>query len=271
MIIDFRNRPPYQLFKDSFLFEEEAVIKYCSKFGVEHTEAAKEKSMQLYELEKKAAGIDIAVIQGTKKQNDSIVSIVEKYPGSYYGFATVDLNESVDECLETIDRYVLQGPLSGVSMIPSFADMLVDDEKLFPIYEKCQQINYPLMVFSGGNSKIDYKENEPIHVDNVAKLFPKLTLIVGHACWPFVQEICGLAYKRENVYLCPDLYMFRSPGYSDFAIAASWHLKDRFLFATSYPQVPMDLMVDWYNTCGIRDEVLENIFCKNARKLLKLT
>lgn len=85
-----------------------------------------------------------------------------------------------------------------------------------------------------------------------------------------VQEMCGVAYKRENVYVCPDLYLFRTPGYQDFVTAANWHLRERFLFATGYPQVPLNLMVEWYHTCGIRPEVLDNIFYHNAARLLKM-
>ena len=271
MIIDFRNRPPYGAFKKSFLFTEEAVKRYCSKFDVEHTEAVKQLSMELYEKEKEEAGITSVVIQGTKAQNKDIQELIDRYPGEYFGFAMIDLKDNEAESEAIIDQYVVEGNMSGVSMIPSFAGLLVDDENLFPIYEKCNEIGCPVMVFSGGNSLINYKENEPIHIDNVAKTFPELKIIVGHACWPFVQEMCGVAYKRENVYLCPDLYMFRSAGYQDFATAASWHLRDRFLFATSYPQVPMNMMVDWYRSCGIREGVLDNIFYENAARLLRIT
>lgn len=142
---------------------------------------------------------------------------------------------------------------------------------ILPIYEECQAQNIPVMIFSGGNSRINYAENNPIHVDNIAKNFPSLSLIVGHGCWPYVQEMCGVAYKRENVYVCPDLYMFRTPGYQDFVTAANWHLCERFLFATGYPQVPLNLMVEWYHTCGIRPEGLDNIFYHNAARLLKMT
>lgn len=271
MIIDFRNRPPYGKFKESFLFQQKAVDQYCVKFAVDHTEAAKQKSMELYEHEKLAAGIDVAVIQGTKTQNDDIEALIAMWPGKYYGFAALDLYDSWEGSSALIERYVGEGLCSGVSMIPSFADCLVDDERILPIYEKCQAEQIPVMIFSGGNSRTNYEENKPIHVDNVARLFPKLQVIVGHGCWPYVQEMCGVAYKRENIYLCPDLYMFRTPGYQDFVTAANWHLRERFLFASSYPQVPLDLMVKWYHTCGICPEVLDNIFYKNAAKILNIT
>lgn len=62
MIIDFRNRPPYGAFKKSFLFTEEAVKRYCSKFDVEHTEAVKQLSMELYEKEKHEWRLDDSII-----------------------------------------------------------------------------------------------------------------------------------------------------------------------------------------------------------------
>ena len=67
MIIDFRNRPPYGRFKESFLFQQEAVEKYGVKFDVAHTIAVEQRSMALYEQEKQEAGIDIAVMQLRRK------------------------------------------------------------------------------------------------------------------------------------------------------------------------------------------------------------
>ena len=268
MIIDFRNRPPFGEFKNSFLFTDEAVEKYCRKFDVEHTEAVKQLSMELYEQEKKEAEIEIVVMQGNKREMGSIVELLDGK--KYFAFAGLSINDPWQENEDYVNRHIIGGKFSGIMLIPSFDGILVDDQKLWPMYEKCQKENIPLMVFSGGNSKINYAENNPIHVDNVAVAFPELKLIVGHACWPYAQEMCGVGYKRSNVYLSPDIYMFRSAGYHDYAMAASYHLRDRFLFATSYPQVPMKMMVQWYKECGIRQEVWHKIFYENAAKILGL-
>lgn len=117
---------------------------------------------------------------------------------------------------------------------------------------------------------INYKETEPIHVDNITKAFLNLKIIIEHACWPFIQEMCGVADKRENVYLYLDLYMFRGADYQDFAAASSGHLRDRFLFVTSYPLMLMKTMVEWSLSCGVREDMLAKDAYDNATCLLGL-
>ena len=270
MIIDFRNRPPYGRFKESFLFQQEAVEKYGVKFDVAHTIAVEQRSMALYEQEKQEAGIDIAVMQGTKAQNPDMVELVEKYLGKYYAFAALDLNDTLEESLLVIERYVLNGSCSGISMIPSFASYLVDDEQLWSLYEKCEREKILLMIFSGGNSRINYAENNPIHVDNIAKQFPNLQMIIGHGCWPYVQEMCGVAYKRENVYLCPDMYLVNAPGYRDYIDAANHFLTKKMTFGSAYPLLAIKDAKEFYLHCGIKEHILPDILYHNIAQALKL-
>ena len=53
-------------------------------------------------------------------------------------------------------------------------------------------------------------------VRGVLEDFPRLKIVISHAFWPWVEASCGLAFRRKNVYLHPDLYGTVFPGYRDW-------------------------------------------------------
>ena len=61
-----------------------------------------------------------------------------------------------------------------------------------------------------------------------------MTVINTHGGYPWVTEILFVAFKRPNLYLCPDMYMYNMPGVSDYVMAANTFLSERFLFGTAY-------------------------------------
>ena len=116
----------------------------------------------------------------------------------------------------------------------------------------------------------DISYSHPIHLDRVAADFPDVNLIVRHACWPWVTEACGVAFRRQNVYLIPDAYGVNMPGYQQWVEAANTYLADRLLFGTAFPIVPLKPMVDAFRKLGWQDGVREKVEYNNAARLLRL-
>ena len=110
----------------------------------------------------------------------------------------------------------------------------------------------------------------PVHVERVAVDFPSLALIIRHACWPWVLEACGVAFRRRNIYLIPDAYGVSMPGYTHWVEAANTYLSDRLLFGTAFPIVPLKPMVRAFRKLPFRDGVREKIEYQNAARLLEL-
>ena len=90
----------------------------------------------------------------------------------------------------------------------------------------------------------------------MAKRFPNIPMIAGHGGWPWLREMFCAAFFTANIYLVPDLYSVRCPGQDDVRLAAEYMLRDRMLFGSSYPLVPMDAAVknveDWHPYCATR-------------------
>ena len=43
------------------------------------------------------------------------------------------------------------------------------------------------------------------YVDRLAARHPKLQIVSAHGSWPWVNEILGVAYRRTNVWVSPDM------------------------------------------------------------------
>jgi hypothetical protein len=101
----------------------------------------------------------------------------------------------------------------------------------------------------------------------VAAAFPKLRIVAYHGYWPNVQQLVGVAFRHENVFLVPDMYLFL-PGSEVVVQAANGFLGEQLLFGSSYPFRPIGQSVEDAQRLGFKDAVLEKFFAGNARRVL---
>ena len=65
------------------------------------------------------------------------------------------------------------------------------------------------------------------------------------------------------------MYIFQA-GSKLFVEAANGFFKDQLLFGTSYPFRPMKQTIEDFIKLGFKDEILDNLFYKNAKRVLSL-
>ena len=154
----------------------------------------------------------------------------------------------------------------GVLASPMYAD----DRRIYPIYEYCAEHGIPVLLMGGGGNGPDLSHSNPIIIDRVCGDFPEMTVINTHGGYPWVTEILFVAFKRPNLYLCPDMYMYNMPGVSDYVMAANTFLSERFLISTAYPFIGFREGVEQFKALPFKPEVLPNLLYRNAIKALKL-
>lgn len=147
----------------------------------------------------------------------------------------------------------------------------LDDQHNNLFYECATQASLPVYIMGGGNAGPDLTFASPVALDKVAARFPELTLVAVHAGWPWVQETLGVAFRRSNIWLLPDLYFPGMPGEADFLKAISGYLRDRFLFASAYPFCSLTELVARYRNLPIQEEVLSAVLYSNAQRLFNLS
>lgn len=101
------------------------------------------------------SGIDMAVInkaawspQGLemcKLMNDKYVEVGNKYPGKFILCGTVPLQGGQDAADE-VERCISELGLKGMSLVSSMLDANMDSPGMWPVYEKIQKLDVPIVV-----------------------------------------------------------------------------------------------------------------------------
>lgn len=271
--IDFRMRPPFGGYRNCVGFRPPVFEAKSISMGKVPPASAYAKSMDMLLSEMEQAEIELAVVHARKSwgvSNQQIVDLITNYAGKFVGIANLEPDEGTAACLEELQQYVIEGPLKGILMetATSKQHWLADDEKLYPIYEQCQKHHKLVMLTVGGLMQIDPQYYEAEQVDRLAADFPDLKIIVAHAGYPNVLDMCAVAIKRSNVYLLPDNYFVNTPGDQLYINAANYRLQDKMLFGSSYPFLSVTEATNHYYHCGLRAEVLPKIMYRNAAYLL---
>ena len=277
-IIDVRLRPPFRPYLDkNGMFDTEATNPFAisifyKNFGMNMSESMKTASMEKLFEEMDHAGEMTGVVSIRKNargyENDALLDLLKTYPNRFLGACGI-APDSSEETLATLRNCVLEGPCVTAFMEPGFHQTMIDDEKIFPTYEFCEQHNIPLLISFGGfhGSTDDYCL--PIHADHVASTFPKLKIALCHGGWPWVEAAVRLAFKAPNVYLSPDIYALHAAGAQSYIEAANYMLRDKMLYGSAYPCVDIESSVALYLQ-KLRPEVVEDIMYNNAARFLNL-
>ena len=195
----------------------------------------------LSEMDK--GGIQMTVIQGHPPNsgflnaNDDIAAIVREHPGRLAAFAGLNPLEG-KKAVEELERCVKELGFKGCGEF-GYMDLL--DERCFPIYKKCIELDVPILIHTGFTSPTcPLKYGSPVPLDEVAMRYPDLKIIAAHCGFPWYMELASVLGRRPNVYVdvsalgvapLPDLmrqqiiFPFLNLGI------------DRILFGTDFPAV----------------------------------
>ncbi|WP_237173433.1 amidohydrolase family protein [Paracandidimonas lactea] len=224
------------------------------------------------------AGIAAGVMNGRQctdfrgeVSNADMADVCAKYPGRFYALAGANPFRG-QASVQEAETFIREYGFKGIALDPGGYEeqMFADDQRLFPFYELCLKHDFPAVLTLGPMGGAGVHFGGPLQVDRLAAKFPELKIVVSHGCWPYVTEMCGVAARRPNVYLMPDMYHVGMPGHQDYTEAARNIARRRFVFASAYPSRPLEIAVRGYQSLGLPEEVLEEIFRSTAARLMKL-
>ncbi|MEY2790724.1 MAG: hypothetical protein RL295_888 [Pseudomonadota bacterium] len=277
MIIDFRIRPPVGGFLDTLMYSAaQRRDGFTRTVGFEPSAAAQQQSMDLLLHEMDQARVDKGVVVGRlagmlgSVSNDDVASIVASHPERFIGAASIDPTHR-RSAIDTIEAS-LQAGFKLINIEPGAypVPMYADDRRLYPLYGHCEDRGVPIILMVGGTAGPDLSYSDPIRTDRVLADFPQLQVVVAHGGWPWVTQILHLAFRRPNLWLSPDMYFSRMPGWEEYVRAADSFLSDRMLYASSFPFCPVRDYKTWFEGLPIRPDNLEKVMGGNARRLLGL-
>lgn len=276
-IVDFRLRPPALGFLGSKIYANAANRdRYTHRLGFAPAPSAQQQSMELLLGEMDRAGITTGVVVGRTTAtlgsipNADVAEILRAHPGRFVGIGSADTSDR-RRAVAMIEEARALG-LAMVNIEPGVMDppLRPDDRRLYPIYAHCEDTRMPLVIMAGGGAGPDITWTAPECLDRVMMDFPALKVVCSHGGWPWVQEILSVAFRRPNLYLCPDMYLLGLPGQDDYVRAANSFLGEQMLFGTAYPFCPLEDYTRRFLQLPLRDEVREAMLWRNAYRLLGL-
>ncbi len=275
-IIDMRSRPSFlhDFYGATPGTDEYEVAKWLNRrVGSKDDEHFKRSiNIEAFVEEVREVGITASVVVGRDTpnltiSNDRILELTAPYK-ELIGIASVDPQKP--NAVAQIERAVKELGFKGINIEPGFGSpaLKVDDVLIYPIYEACEQLGVPVFLMSGPTTP-DLEYANPAAVGRLARAFPKLQIVCYHGYYPYVSEMIGVAFRYENVYVVPDMYIFL-PGGSLYVEAANGFMRNQLLFGSSYPFRAMGQTVDDFIGLGFKGAVLDDVLFNNATQLLKL-
>jgi predicted TIM-barrel fold metal-dependent hydrolase len=283
MVIDFRVQPPYRSFLDLHFFrarpkDEDPVAGNPFALGRGPNPSFDARSLEVFRDELRQAGVTRAAIVGQRAaaqwgaaDNEDLRDLLERYPDLFVGFAGVDPRDP--DALEQLEAAVAVPGILGISLVAGWSDPPCrdDDQLLWPLYGACQDLGAAVVVTSSHFIGPDMSYAEPVHLAKVAAAFPRLRLIIGHACWPWTTQAVALAMRHTNVYLMPEFYLYLPdmPGARDYVDAVNGFLRHRILFSSCYPSRTVGEALEGIERLPLLPGAREALLHDNAARLLE--
>jgi hypothetical protein len=146
----------------------------------------------------------------------------------------------------------------------------LDDPQLHGIFEEIQSQSVPVIVMMGGEYGENVEWGDPIRLERIAKLFPKLRIVVAHSGWPRIQSMLEVAFRCPNIYLLPDVYFPGLPGEHDLVLAMRTFMTDRIIYGSGFPYCPHAQHLNAIGNLALPKDVSERFLFHNAATLFNI-
>ena len=183
--------------------------------------------------------IVLAASEGPSEEvNKRLAEYVNKYKEKMVGFAVIDPIKdkiSANKLKPAMDKLELQGFVlhcCAQGLHPSHS-------RAMRFYEAAQELGFPVFFHNGyralgTDDVLSYAQ--PYLLDEVAREFPALKIIIGNMGMPFIEQTLSMVAKHKNVYA--DLTI--RPGnvwqtYNTVVAAYENTVMDKLLFGSGFP------------------------------------
>lgn len=229
--------------------------------------------------------VDRSILLGFKSNylkaeisNEGLADAVKRHPAKLIGFAGIDPTD--ENCLDELCTAQDRWRLKGVTVSPSLQDFHPCDTRAMAVYAECARRGMPV-VFEQSHrcpaAKMEFAR--PALLDEVAREFPNLRVVVSHMGYPWVDECVALLGKHLNVYanvagLLPQAWR----SYSALLSAYEYGVMGKLLFGSDFPYrspaaciealYSVNLLCSGTNLTTIPREQLRGIVERDALTLL---
>jgi uncharacterized protein len=170
-----------------------------------------------------AAGVDLLILSAWHRpggwviSNDDVAVFTRAYPDRFAGIASVNLANPV-VAVQELRRAVEDLGFVGLRVVRWLWELPPDDRLYYPLYVTCVELGVPFCTQVGHTGPLKPSETgRPVpYLDRVALDFPELVIVGGHIGHPWTDEMIGVAWKHDNVYIDTSAYLEVSRGSWNF-------------------------------------------------------
>ena len=187
--------------------------------------------------------VDKSIVLGFKSRylraeipNRYISEYVNRFPQKLIGFAGIDPTDrsAADEVRLAKEELKLQ----GVTISPANQDFHPTDSRAMDVYAEAQRLGMPVLVHPSGQfteqSKLEY--GRPYLMDEVARTFPKLRIVIAQLGQPWVDETICMLGKHQHVFADVSGLLSRPwQAYNALVSAYQHGVIDKLLFGSDFP------------------------------------
>ncbi len=202
--------------------------------------------------------------------NDTIAEFVRQFPERFVGVAAVNLEKPV-EAVHELERAVKELGFKALRVVPWLWNRPPNDKFYFPLYVTCIELHIPFCTQVGHTGPLMPSEpGRPVpYLDEVALTFPELRIVAGHIGHPWTDEMIGVAWKHENVFIDTSAH---APRYYPAQLVQylTTYGQDKVLFGTNFPQLSWEKCVQQVQAMNLPQEIQAKFLGGNARRVFRL-
>ncbi|MBI4523888.1 MAG: amidohydrolase [Deltaproteobacteria bacterium] len=212
--------------------------------------------------------------------NKYVLALVKKYPEAFAGvLGSLDMSsDNSDGRIRRAEELGKNPLVKGFKFHPPDQGFYPNDKKYYSLWETLAALGKPLMFHTGftvlgagaeGGKGIGLDYGRPIHLDTVARDFPRMKIVAAHPGWPWQEELLGVVTHKKNVYVDTSGYLAEQLP-ELFLKTIRGRLQDKALFGTDFPYVDLGKALESYDRLGLKENAKEKILFANARALFEL-
>ncbi len=223
-----------------------------------------------------AAGVDRLLLSAWCRPgrwlitNDEVAAHVQAFPGRFTGVAAVDLADPVAAVRE-LRRAVRDLGFRALRVVPWLWKLPPNDRLYYPLYVACVELGIPFCTQVGHTGPLLPSEpGRPVpYLDEVALTFPELRIVAGHIGHPWTDEMIGLAWKHDNVFIDTSAYL---PAYYPAPLLQFLRTygKDKVMFGSNFPQLPLDRCLEGVAKLELPPAIEHRFLRENAARVFEL-
>lgn len=169
--------------------------------------------------------------------NEYISRYVKRYSNQLIGFASVDPSRP-HEAIEDLRRAHGDLGLQGLSVWPAAQDFHPACSAAMRVYTEAQRLRMPILfhqdVRASSASKMEFAR--PYLLDEVAREFPELKIVISQFGYPWTQETIALLGKHQNVFTdVSGIVQQPWHAYNALLQASQAGVMDALLFGSGFP------------------------------------